>query len=458
MESSEFSDARRGLPSLDRLLSHPAVASLISLYGREHVTIVARRVVDGLRERLAADPPPAVEAAEEALAALPAAIASAVEAALGGPLRRVLNATGIYLHTNLGRAPLPAAVARSLPPLLDASCDLELDLATGRRGQRNGRVERLLTALCGVEAALVVNNNAAALVIALAALAKDREVVVSRGELVEIGGSFRIPEIMAAAGARLVEVGATNRTRLADYEAAVGPATALLLKVFPSNFRLSGFVASVEPRQLAALGARAGVPVLVDEGSGLLRPRTEPQLAGHPSLAELVEQGIDLACGSGDKLLGGPQAGLLVGRAALLARCRRHPLYRALRPDRTALAALEGVLRLHLTGAALPLDRMWPDLQSHRGRLERAAVSLGAEIVAAEAFLGGGSAPEAPIPGEALALPGDDALLARLRCGDPPVVGYLRQGRLVLDLRTVDPEDDEALIAAVRRECLPAGS
>jgi len=454
MESSEFSDARRGLPSLDRLLSHPAVASLIPLYGREHVTIQARRVVDELRERLAADPPPG----PEAVAALPAAIAAAVEAALGGPLRRVLNATGIYLHTNLGRAPLPAAVARGLAPLLDAYCDLELDLATGRRGQRNGRVERLLTALCGAEAALVVNNNAAALVIALAALAKDREVVVSRGELVEIGGSFRIPEIMAAAGARLVEVGSTNRTRLADYEAAVGPGTALLLKVYPSNFRLSGFVASVEPRQLAALGARAGVPVLVDEGSGLLRPRTEPQLAGHPSLAELVEQGVDLACGSGDKLLGGPQAGLLVGRAALLARCRRHPLYRVLRPDRTALAALEGVLRLHLTGAALPLDRLWPDPSAHRDRLERAASRLGAEIVAAEAFLGGGSAPEAPIPGEALALPGDDALLARLRLSDPPVVGYLRQGRLLLDLRTVDPEDDEALIAAVERACPAAAS
>lgn len=451
MESSEFSDARRGLPPLDRLLSHPAVAALLPLYGREHVTIQARRVVDGLRERLAADPPLTAAEAERELAALPATIAAAVEAALGGPLRRVLNATGIYLHTNLGRAPLPAAVAAGLPPLLDAYCDLELDLATGRRGQRNGRVERLLTALCGAEAAVVVNNNAAALVLALAALAKDREVVVSRGELVEIGGSFRIPEIMAAAGARLVEVGATNRTRLADYEAAVGPATALLLKVFPSNFRLSGFVASVEPRQLAELGARAGVPVLVDEGSGLLRPRAEPQLADHPSLAELVGQGVDLACGSGDKLLGGPQAGLLVGRAALLARCRRHPLYRALRPDRTVLAALEGVLRLHLTGAALPLDRLWPDPRAHRARLERAAAALGAEIVAAEAFLGGGSAPEAPIPGEALALPGSDALLARLRQGDPPVVGYLRQGRLLLDLRTVDPADDGALTAAVRR-------
>ena len=197
------------------------------------------------------------------------------------------------------------------------------------------------------------------------------------------------------------------------------------------------------------------MPVLVDEGSGLLRPRHEPQLAGHPSLAELVEQGVDLACGSGDKLLGGPQAGLLVGRAALLARCRRHPLYRALRPDRTALAALEGVLRLHLAGSPLPVDRLWPEPAAHRGRLERAAGLLGAEIVPVEAFLGGGSAPEAPIPGEALALPGNDALLARLRRGAPPVVGYLRQGRLILDLRTVAPEDDEALLAAVR-QCLAA--
>jgi L-seryl-tRNA(Ser) seleniumtransferase len=453
MKDSEFSNARRGLPPLDRLLLHETVARLISLYGRDPVRVQARRIVEELRVRLAADPPPPPREVEREVAALPERIAGAVEAALGGPLRRALNATGIFLHTNLGRAPLPPQVARALPPLLDAYCDLELDLATGKRGQRNGRVERLLTALSGAEAALVVNNNAAALVIALAALAKDREVVVSRGELVEIGGSFRIPEILAAAGARLVEVGATNRTRLADYEAAVRPETALLLKVFPSNFRLTGFVAAVAPRDLAGLGRRLGVPVLVDEGSGLLRPRPEPQLAGHPSLAELMEQGIDLATGSGDKLLGGPQAGLLVGRADLLARCRKHPLYRALRPDRAALAALEGVLRLHLAGAPLPLDRLWPDRQAHRARLESAAARLqptiAAEIVPAEAFLGGGSAPEAPIPGEALALPGGDTLLARLRLGDPPVVGYLNQGRLLLDLRTVAPEDDEVLIAAV---------
>jgi L-seryl-tRNA(Ser) seleniumtransferase len=455
---SPNANARRGLPPLDRLMNDPAVAQLIPLYGRDQVRVQARRVVDDLRELLAADPPPPRAEVESAVAALPARIAAEIEASLGGPLRRVVNATGVFLHTNLGRAPLPRPVAEALPTLLDAYCDLELDLETGKRGQRNRRVERLLVALTGAEAAVVVNNNAAALVLVLAALAKDREVVVSRGELVEIGGAFRIPEILAAAGARLVEVGATNRTRLSDYEKAVRPETALLLKVFPSNFRQTGFVASVAPGSLVELGRKAGVPVLVDEGSGLLRPHGAPQLAGHPSLAELVEAGCDLACGSGDKLLGGPQAGLLVGRADLLERCRRHPLYRALRPDRMALAALEGVLRLHLAGTSLPLDRLWPDPEAHRERLERAAAALSAEIVPAEAFVGGGSAPEVPIPGEALALPGGDALLACLRQGDPPVIGYLRQGRLLLDLRTVAPEDDGVLLDAVKRALAASGA
>ncbi len=488
------SDARRALPQLDRLLADPAVGALVALYGRDQVKVQARRVLAALRQRLAEAPPemsPGAALAEE-LARLPQRLAAALNASLGGELRRVLNATGIFVHTNLGRAPLPHAVAASLPPLLDAYCDLEIEVATGRRGQRNGRVERLLTEATGAAAAVVVNNNAAALLLCLAALARDREVVVSRGELVEIGGSFRIPEILTAAGARLVEVGTTNRTRLADYETAVGPATALLLKVFPSNFRLSGFVAAVTPGELVALGRRAGVPVLVDEGSGLLRPPAgapsiagtpgrsagapsiagtpgRAQLAGHPSLAELMALGCDLACGSGDKLLGGPQAGLLLGRQDLLARCRRHPLYRALRPGRTTLAALEGVLRLHLAGGPMPLDRLWPEPAAHRRRLESVAAALGppgaldsrdtpglgggviAEIVAADAFLGGGSAPESPIPGEALALAGGDELLALLRLGEPAVVGYLRRGRLVLDLRTVAPEDDEALVGAVRR-------
>ncbi len=454
--AGQGADDRRRLPSIDRLLAHPRVAHLVTLYGRDQVTVQARRAVEVLRSA-----PGETEAARgRAIAAgvelLPAAIESALAAEDGTRLVRVLNATGIFLHTNLGRAPLPKTVAAALPALLDAACDLELDLATGRRGQRNGRVERLLVRLTGAEAAVAVNNNAAALVLALSSLAAGREVVVSRGELVEIGGSFRLPEIMAAAGARLIEVGSTNRTRPADYEAAVGAETALLLKVFPSNFKQSGFVSAVTARELAALGRRLGVPVLVDEGSGLLRSRNEPQLREHPSLFELIESGCDLCCGSGDKLMGGPQAGLLVGRRPLIERCRKHPFYRALRPDRAALATLEEVLRLHLAGAPLPIDRLWVDPVEHRSRLLAlaatfAATGLVAEIVPAEAFLGGGSAPEAPIPGEALALPDHPEVPYRLRSGPTPVVGYTREGRLLLDLRTVDPDDDAALADAVCR-------
>ncbi|HEX6204035.1 MAG TPA: L-seryl-tRNA(Sec) selenium transferase [Thermoanaerobaculia bacterium] len=459
-------DPRRQIPPIHRLLDAPALGRLIELYGRGPVTIHLRRAVDAWRREVAGDEgddgpgtggPAGGEHEVAADLARRAAVTLAAE--LGRPLARVLNATGILVHTNLGRTPLPAEVARALPPLLDAGCDLEVDLESGRRGDRNRRPQALLAAATGAEAALVVNNNAAATMLALAVhlAAERREVVVSRGELVEIGGSFRIPDVLAAAGASLVEVGTTNRTRLADYAAAIGPRTAVLLKVHPSNFRVVGFTAEVGAAALADLGRRRGVAVVVDEGSGLLAPRREPQLADHDSLSTLVAAGCDLACGSGDKLLGGPQAGLIVGRAGAVERCRRHPLYRALRPDRMTLAALELVLRRHLAGAPAPLDRLWPDAAEHRRRLEAAAERLAAagvavEIVPADAFVGGGSAPERPIPGEALALPGaGDDLLARLRTGEPPVVGYLAEGRLVLDLRTVAVEDDPALVAAVGR-------
>ena len=391
------------------------------------------------------------EGLEELLSGLSARVGADLARQTGVPLRRILNATGILLHTNLGRAPLPRHVAESLPPLLDAYCDLEFDLESGRRGERNEHAAQMLTLLTGAEAALVVNNNAGALVLILATLAASREVVVSRGELVEIGGSFRVPEIMRAAGVKLVEVGTTNRTKIDDYEQAIGPETALLLKVNPSNYKMSGFVASVEPPALVELGRRRGLPVAVDEGSGLIRPHRASRLVEHPSLQELVEVGCDLASGSGDKLLGGPQAGLIVGRRESVERCRRHPLYRALRPDRAVFAALDGVLRAHLSGAPLPLDRLWPEAEEHRKRLASVAEAIGARIVPAEAFLGGGAAPERPIPGEALALPGDDGLFRRLRQGDPPVVGYLREGLLMLDLRTVDPEDDPFFVDAVKR-------
>ncbi len=447
MSVASREDPRRRLPAVDRLLADPRLADLEGSYGRERVRVQARRALEALRQRLAADPELAAAAAAEAL---PQTIAQELERRFGRPLRRVLNATGVFLHTNLGRAPLPAGVAARLPELATAACDLEIDLATGRRGDRAERTSRLLAELSGAEAGVAVNNAAGALVLALATLADEGEVIVSRGELVEIGGSFRIPEILVAAGARLVEVGTTNRTHLADYERALGPATALLLKVHASNYRQTGFVAEVAPAELAQLAHRHGLPLLVDEGAGLLAPRPEAQLAGQPSFRGLLAAGCDLVCGSGDKLLGGPQAGLLAGRADLVERCRRHPLYRALRLDRLRAVALDGILRLHLGAAPLPLDRLWPEPAAHRARLERAAAGCGAEIVPAEAFIGGGAAPEAPIPGEALALPGGSARLARLRAGVPPVVGYLRESRLMIDLRTVDPADDEVLVSALR--------
>ena len=451
------SDRRRQIPAVDRVLADPRLESLRTLYGTGALATQAREELAGLRRELAAGG--LDEAALAArLAALPACLGRRLAARLGAPLARVINATGIFLHTNLGRSPLPAEVAEGLAALSTAACDLELDLVTGRRGERAGRIEGLLAELTGAEAARVANNSAAALLLALAALACGREVVVSRGELVEIGGSFRIPEILAAAGARIVEVGTTNRTRLADYERAIGPATALLLKVHASNFRLSGFVAAVEAPALADLAHRHGLLLLADEGAGLLRRPAEgaepAALAGHPSLAELVAAGCDLAIGSGDKLLGGPQAGLLVGRRAVIERCARHPIYRAVRPGRLVTAALDGVLRLHLAGRALPIDRLWTAPESLRQRLAPLADRLGAEMLDAPAYVGGGAAPEIPIPGPALALPADEEVARRLRTGGdglPPVVGALRDGRLWLDLRTVDPADDETLARAVER-------
>ncbi|MDY7093343.1 MAG: L-seryl-tRNA(Sec) selenium transferase [Acidobacteriota bacterium] len=472
MSASSTPDLRRRLPAVDRLLGESTVSELIGLYGREAVRVQAQRQLDHLRDRIAAwqgGDDDASARLETALEELPGSLARRLQEQFGTPLRRVLNATGIFLHTNLGRAPLPPEITERLPALLDAYCDLEMDLDSGRRGDRNYRVESLLCALTGAPRSLVVNNNAAAMVLVLATLARGRRVLVSRGELVEIGGSFRIPDMLTAAGAELVEVGTTNRTRLEDYAAALegnirdgsiqdgdsgDGGVGLLLKVFPSNYRISGFTASVSPAELAKLGREHGVPLLVDEGSGLLRPHNAPQLRDHPSFQQLLADGCDLVCGSGDKLLGGPQAGLLAGRDDLITRCRRHPFSRALRPDRSALATLELVLRHHLLDRPLPMDRLWPDGAAHEERLSAMARRLssaleGVHIVDADGFVGGGSAPERPVTGRALALPGSESLLRRLRLGKPAVVGYLRDGRLILDLRTVHSQDDEALISAV---------
>jgi L-seryl-tRNA(Ser) seleniumtransferase len=370
-------------------------------------------------------------------------------------LGEVINASGVVLHTGLGRAPLPEPAVRKVAEAARTYTDLEVDRETGGRGRRSSRAEAMLEALTGAEAAFVVNNNAAALLLALAALANRREVLVSRGELIEIGGEFRLPEIMAASGARLVEVGTTNRTRAQDYRRALGPRTAMVLKVHPSNYRVVGFTQSVGLDELVPLVREAGVPLLYDVGSGLL-DRYPGVPEDEPAVTEALSQGADLVSFSGDKLLGGPQAGILVGRGDLVDRLRRHPLARALRVDKMTVAALEAVLRLYLTGRRAQVP-VWALLAVPQRRLMARARALasvfdGAVARRGEAVAGGGSLPGWTIPsGEVLVpAPSPNRLAARLRMGRPPVLCRVEEGGIVLDLRTVRPEDDDRLVRAVR--------
>jgi len=363
-----------------------------------------------------------------------------------GKLRRVINATGIVVHTNLGRAPWSAS-ARAAAADAMGPCDLEMRLADGQRGGRLAGLDALLRHLTGAEAGIVVNNCAAAVLLALTALARDRDVVVSRGELVEIGGSFRVPDIIAACGARLVEVGTTNRTRAADFASAVTESTALFLRVHPSNFRQVGFVETPSRAALVAAGHDVGLPVLEDLGSGALVPT-----ADEPSVAEVVASGVDLAMFSGDKLLGGPQAGLIVGKRDLVMRLRRHPLYRALRVDKVTLAALEATLTDHAAGRKPPVSaQAQASTADLMARAQRWAQRLGGEAVEARDRVGGGALPGEDLPGAACVLsvdrPGEVA--AALRGCDPPVVGRLHDGRVWLHPRSVPEEEDELLLTQV---------
>jgi L-seryl-tRNA(Ser) seleniumtransferase len=363
-------------------------------------------------------------------------------------LRRVLNATGVLVHTNLGRAPLPGLALEHVALALGGYSNLELDLGTGARGSRQDHVAALLCRLTGAEAALVVNNNAAALLLAVAALAEGREVLASRGELIEIGDGFRIPDVLERSGARLVEVGTTNRTRAGDYERAVREGTALLLRVHQSNFRLVGFTERPMLRELAEVAHRHELPLLDDLGSGAL-----VDLADEPTARSALEQGADLVCFSGDKLLGGPQAGIVLGSAELVERLRRHPLHRAVRIDKLSLAALEGTLLLYLEpGRALrdvPVLRMLhDDPDAVRVRAERLAAAVGGEVEQTVARVGGGALPLAELPSFACAI--EEELATPLRVGDPPVVGIVRDGRLLLDCRTLADDDLEEVVAAVR--------
>jgi L-seryl-tRNA(Ser) seleniumtransferase len=419
-------DPRRLVPRTDAVLADPRLQAAT---GRLGPRAVKRAVVEA--QALARTGAIAAEAVPDAaVSALPVALTS---------VQPVLNATGVVLHTNLGRAPLSAAAVDAL--LRSAGYGtVEYDPRTGRRASRGrGTLAALREAVPGAEAVLVVNNGAAALVLATTALAAGREVVVSRGEMVEIGDGFRLPDLIASTGARLREVGTTNRTSVADYAAAIGPDTGCILKVHPSNFRVEGFTAAASIPELAGLG----VPVVADIGSGLLAP--DPLLPDEPDAATTLRDGAAVVTCSGDKLLGGPQAGLILGQQGVVERLRRHPLARALRVDKLTLAALEATLH----GPETPT---WTALRADpaqlRDRAQRLAVAVDGELVSSDGTVGGGGAPGVRLPGWAVALPEQDA--EPLRLGDPAVIGRVERGRCLLDLRCVPPEHDCVLIEAVR--------
>jgi L-seryl-tRNA(Ser) seleniumtransferase len=427
-------DPRRHVPRTDTLLADPRLAEAGARLGRGLVKDVVQRVQQRVRDGEVA-PPDAVDAV---LAALPGTASS---------LQPVLNATGVLVHTNLGRAPLSPAAVQAVVSA-SGTTDVELDLATGRRGPRGqGAIGALLAAVPAAEAALVVNNCAAALALVATALGRDRELILARGELVEIGDGFRIPDLLVSTGARLREIGTTNRVTLADYRGALGTHSGAVLKVHPSNFVVRGFTRSVEIGELAAALAGTGVPLVADIGSGLLRP--SPVLPDEPDLQSALADGADLVLASGDKLLGGPQAGLVLGRADLVQKLRRHPLYRALRVDKTTLAALEATLR----GPRSPVQEMLAaDVDGLRTRARAladrlTAGGLDAIAVDAEARVGGGGAPEHPLPSAAVSLP--PFFADPLRLGTPPVVGYVEGDRTLLNLRSLPPSADDALATAV---------
>jgi L-seryl-tRNA(Ser) seleniumtransferase len=418
-----------------RLRDLPSVDELARDAGDPLAVDAARTVLERAREEIAAG----VEPGD-----LSARVRDELRAVRRPSLRRVLNATGVLVHTNLGRAPLAEEALERVREVARGYSNLEYDLGTGSRGSRQDHVAAILRRLTGAEAALVVNNNAAAVLLALAALAEGREVVVSRGELIEIGDGFRIPDVLARSGARLVEVGTTNRTRAADYDRAVGPETAALLRVHQSNFRVVGFTEQPRLEELAAIARRHDLPLIDDLGSGVLTG-----LADEPSARDALAAGADLVCFSGDKLLGGPQAGIVVGRADLVERLRRHPLQRALRADKLTLAALEGTLLLSLAAPErIPVVRMLAEpAETVRARAERLASLVGGDVEETVGRVGGGALPLAELPSFACAV--EEELAAPLRSADPPVVGIVRDGRLLLDCRTLREDELDDVAAAV---------
>jgi len=471
----------RKLPSVDELQRNPELVALASKEGQVPVTDAVRAVLATLRQEIAAGRLDA-NGVDLALSGLEDAVTRRLRQALQPSLCSVINATGVILHTNLGRAPLSESALEHVRDTARAYSNLEFDIETGERGKRDVHVDRLFhklldehmgTAAPGCPAdrsptaaaisTIVVNNNAAAVLLALNTLAENGEVIVSRGELVEIGGSFRIPDVMSKSNAILREVGTTNRTRISDYERAINEKTRLLLRVHRSNFQITGFTEQPQIEELVSLARQRNIPLFEDLGSGALFDLRSVGVNGEPSVLDSLRQGVNIVTYSGDKLLGGPQAGILSGRSDLIARMRSNSLFRALRVDKLTYAALEATLLAYVKGdhdviPALRMMRLSKEeigtrAQAVAGKIKSSRLSI--EVLDGESVIGGGAAPSAVLPTELLAMTFEgwsaDELSARLRAADPPVIARVEEGHVLLDLRTVFPEQDEALLRAIRK-------
>ncbi len=462
---SQLTDRLRHIPSVDRLLNEPDTQALIEVYGHTQTVAALRQTLDDVRDALRQgadlpEPPTLIARAEEHL-----------RQRLAPTLRPVINASGVIIHTNLGRAPLSAAARLAMEKAARGYSTLEYDLDAGQRGHRSVHAERMLCALTGAEAALVVNNNAGAVLLALTGLAQGRSVLISRGQLIEIGGGFRIPDVMAQSGARLLEVGTTNRTHLRDFAATIArqkrselgenfPPVALILRAHRSNFRIVGFTGEPTLAELVSLGAEHGLPVMDDLGSGALMDTAQFGLAHEPMVQESIAAGASLVCFSGDKLLGGPQAGIIVGRADYVQPLKRHPLARALRADKLCLAALQATLLHYLREEATTHVPVWRMIAASLESLERRVrrwrrrlrrYEIQSEIIAGRSTVGGGSLPGETLPTRLLALnlPHADRVAALLRAADPPVIARIEEDHLVFDPRTVLPKEDDRLLQIV---------
>ncbi|HEY6968512.1 MAG TPA: L-seryl-tRNA(Sec) selenium transferase [Candidatus Angelobacter sp.] len=466
MKTTAKSDLYRLLPSVDELLRETAVASLVESEGQPAVVDAIRVVLVKVREEIATGHLEKEESVQLVVAGLPDGIARQLHASVEFSLKPVINATGVILHTNLGRAPLAESALKQIVEVAGGYSNLEFDIGSGERGKRDVHVERLFSRLLNQEGVsgtrtVVVNNCAAAVLLALNTLAEGGDVIVSRGELVEIGGSFRVPEVMAKSGAVLREVGTTNRTRISDYERAINERTRLLLRVHRSNFAIVGFTEQPSLEELAALGCKHKIPVMEDLGGGALLPLRSLGV-NESGVMESLRAGVDLVTYSGDKMLGGPQAGMLSGREELIRRIRSNPLFRALRVDKLTYAALEATLMEYIRQNydAVPFARMLrlsaeeirERAQGLRAKLETAP-HLRVEVISGESLVGGGSAPTSTLPTYLLAIAAEDLsadeAAARLRAHNPPVVARVEEGRVLLDLRTVFPQEDEVVDRAL---------